>query len=198
MNWLLVYEIIYVVVLILVCLRIIHDTRTHTKTLAYLLLVIFLPAIGIFVYFSFGINYRKRKMYNKKIIEDDKLANELYEKLIQYSKYTYDSNHALLESNKELAYMLAKSSKSALASNNSVSVLVNGEIKFAEVVKALEKAKHHIHIEYYIYEDDEIGGTIAEILIRKAKEGVDVRFIYDDFGSSSIRKTIAKKLKNSY
>ena len=197
MNWLLVYEIIYVVVLVLVCLRIIHDTRTHTKTLAYLLLVIFLPAIGIFVYFSFGINYRKRKMYNKKIIEDDKVANELYEKLILYSKNTFDNNHALLESNKELAYMLAKSSKSALASNNSVSVLVNGEIKFAEVVKALEKAKHHIHIEYYIYEDDVIGGTIAEILIRKAKEGVDVRFIYDDFGSSSIRKTIAKKLKNA-
>jgi cardiolipin synthase len=93
--------------------------------------------------------------------------------------------------------MLAKSSKSALASKNSVSVLINGEMKFAEVLKALEKAKHHIHIEYYIYEDDEIGRAIAEMLIRKVKEGVEVRFIYDDFGSRSIRRKIAKKIKKS-
>ena len=84
--------------------------------------------------------------------------------------------------------MLLRDSMSPLTANNSVKLLVNGENKFPEVLKALSEAKNHIHIEYYIYEDDEIGRAIEKILIKKAKEGVAVRFIYDDFGSRSIRK----------
>ena len=74
--------------------------------------------------------------------------------------------------------------------------MVNGENKFPEVLKALRTAKNHIHIEYYIFEDDEIGKAIEDILIQKAKEGATVRFIYDDFGSRSIRRKLVKRLKN--
>ena len=197
MNWLLLYEIVYTAVLALVCLRIIYDTRTNTKTVAYLLLVLFLPVVGLFVYFSFGINYRKRKMYDKKLIEDQRLGQEINERILSYSKSTFENHYALLESNKELAYMLAKNIKSPLTSNNAVRLLVNGEMKFPEVLEALKKAKHHIHIEYYIYEDGKIGRAIGEILMLKVKEGVDVRFIYDDFGSRSIRKKFSKQLKDA-
>ena len=65
MNWILLAEIIYVVIIIAVLLRVIYDTQSVTKTLAYLLLVIFLPFIGIFIYFSFGINYRKNSTVRK-------------------------------------------------------------------------------------------------------------------------------------
>src|SRR6266498_132520 len=90
MNWLLVYEIIYIVVLVLVCLRIIYDTSTSTKALAYLLLVIFLPFAGIIFYFSFGVNHRIRKMYSKKLIRDDELAKKLNEEILQYSKHNFE------------------------------------------------------------------------------------------------------------
>jgi len=58
MDWWFIGEMIYIVVLLLVCLRIIYDTGSTTKTLAYLLFAIFLPVVGIVFYFSFGINYR--------------------------------------------------------------------------------------------------------------------------------------------
>src|SRR5665213_137961 len=93
--------------------------------------------------------------------------------------------------------MVVKDSMSPLTSNNSVKLLINGENKFPEVLKAMSEAKDHIHIEYYIYEDDDIGTEIGSILIKKAEEGVDVRFIYDDFGSSSIRKKFVTLLKAS-
>jgi cardiolipin synthase len=86
MNWLLIFEVVYVLILILVCLRIIYDTRTNTKTLAYLLLTIFLPVIGIVFYFSFGINYRKRKMYSKKLLLDDTLRARLKNDIFRYSQ----------------------------------------------------------------------------------------------------------------
>ena len=81
MNWILLAEIIYVIIIIAVLLRVIYDTPSVTKTLAYLLLVIFLPFIGIFIYFSFGINYRKNKLYSKKIAQDKKQEELVLKKL---------------------------------------------------------------------------------------------------------------------
>ncbi len=171
MNWLLLLEIVYIAVLILVCLRIIYDTRSTTKTLAYLLLAIFLPVAGIIFYFSFGTNYRKRKMYSKKLIENEELAKKLREDIFHSSKQTFTEHDAALEGNKELAHMLVKDTNSPLTSSNAVKLLINGENKFPEVIKALQQAKHHIHVEYYIYDDDKIGKEIEQVLIQKAKEG---------------------------
>lgn len=195
MNWLLVYEIVYVIVVVLVCLRIIYDTRSTTKTVAYMLLVIFIPIAGIFIYFSFGINYRKRKIYNKKLIRDNDLEQKVYDEIFQYSMHNLERNNPAIAGNRELARLLLKDNMSPLTTGNAVKVLVNGEQKFPEVLEALEQAKHHIHLEYYIYEDDEIGRTIEELLIKKANEGVTVRFIYDDFGSRTIRKKMVRRLR---
>lgn len=64
-------------------------------------------------------------------------------------------------------------------------------------MEALESAQHHIHMEYYIYEPDEIGQKIAEMLKKKAQEGVIVRFIYDDFGSRKIRHKLVPELREA-
>jgi cardiolipin synthase len=197
MNWLTIFESLYILVLIFVCLRIILDTRSTTKSLAYLLFAIFVPFAGIIFYFLFGINYRTRKMYSKKLVENDVLSARLDKQIYQYSKKTFEESNATVQSNKELAFMLLKETLSPLTANNSVKLLVNGENKFPEVIKALKDAKNHIHLEYYIYEDDEIGRKIEMVLIEKAKEGIDVRFIYDDFGSRSIRRTLAHRLNEN-
>ncbi|MDR6783068.1 cardiolipin synthase [Pedobacter africanus] len=195
MNWWLIAEVTYVLVLILVCLRIVYDTRSTTKTLAYLLFAIFVPILGMIFYFSFGINYRHRKMYSKKLYENDDLATKFQQNIQNYSEQTFKDNHAAVIGNKELAFMVLKDSMSPLTANNAVKLLVNGENKFPEVLEAIKNAKHHIHIEYYIYEDDRIGAAIENALIKKAKEGVTVRFIYDDFGSRDIRKKLVPRLK---
>ena len=195
MSWLVIYEITYLIVLILICLRIIYDTQSTTKTLAYLLFAIFVPFAGMIFYFFFGINYRKKKMYSKKIFQNDEMAAELKEDLYHNSKQVFDESDAAVQGNKELAYILLKDTISPLTANNKVKLLLNGENKFPEVLAALKEAKNHIHIEYYIYEDDEIGRAIENILVQKAQEGVDVRFIYDDFGSRSIRRKLVRRLK---
>ncbi|WP_257659088.1 cardiolipin synthase [Parapedobacter lycopersici] len=195
MSWLLLYQIAYTTIVILVCLRVIYDTRSTTKTLAYLLLVVFLPFVGIFIYFSFGINYRKRKMYSKKLIEDEKLDMRLKQEILQSSAQAFAQGNEEIQPFRELAHMLANNSLSALTAGNEVKLLINGEHKFPEVIRAMQAARHHIHIEYYIYEDDEIGRTLEQLMIQKVQEGVTVRFIYDDFGSSSIRKKLVKRLR---
>ena len=194
MNWLLIAEIAYVIILVSVCLRIVYDTRSTTKTLAYLLFATFVPIFGMIFYFFFGINYRHRKMYSKKLFENDDLAAKFRQDLLQYSEETFQEHNTEVISNKELAFMVLKDSMSPLTSKNAVKLLVNGENKFPEVLKAIQNAKHHVHIEYYIFEDDEIGAALAEAMINKARAGVKVRFIYDDFGSRDIRKKLVPKL----
>ncbi|HVY76390.1 MAG TPA: cardiolipin synthase [Puia sp.] len=189
-DWLLVSEIAYMLVLVVVCLRIIYDTRTTSKALSYLLFAIFVPFFGMLIYFLFGTNYRKRKIYSKKLTQNDRLAERMKSEIYQSSRQTFAECDASVESNRQLAYMLLKETTSPLTSGNSVRLLVNGENKFPEVLQALKEAKRHIHIEYYIFEDEEIGRQIAEILIERALAGVEVRFIYDDFGSRSIRKKL--------
>ncbi len=126
--------------------------------------------------------------------ENKKMLDHLKKKIPNYTTCTVDPAQ-VLEENKELASMLLKDLHSPLTRKNSIQLLVNGEEKFPELLKSLKKAKHHIHIEYYIFEEDEIGTTIINTLIEKAKEGVQVRFVYDDFGSPSIKKRLERKMQ---
>ncbi len=194
MNWPIIFQTAYLLVLILVCFRIIYDTRSNAKSLAYLLFAIFVPFLGIVFYFTFGINYRNRKMYSKKLIENSELSDKLREKIYQYSKQTFNLSDATVQSNEELANLLLKDTLSPLTSDNSVKLMVNGENKFPDVLEALKNANDHIHIEYYIFEDDHIGREIENILIQKVREGIHVRFIYDDYGSRAIRKTMVPRM----
>lgn len=191
MNWILIAETGYVLLIFFACLNIIYNTPSTSKTLAYLLVVIFLPVIGLIIHFMFGANYRKNKLYNKKIINNNALLRQARQKINLGAASTAEPK---MQKNKKLARFLLQDSDSPLTANNEVKLLYNGENKFPEVIEALKNARHHIHIEYYIFEDEEIGRQIADILMQKAREGVQVRFIYDDFGSRSIRKKLVPAL----
>lgn len=196
-RWLLLLEIFYALIIIATCLRIIYDTRSTSKTLAYLMLTVFLPVIGIVIYFCIGTNYRKRKLYSKKITKDERLQVSMRKQIYLESERTWSTVPEEVLKYQKLAKLLLNDGVSYLTGNNKVEILLNGEHKFPEVLKSLRAAKHHIHIEYYIYEDDEIGNEIKQVLIEKAKEGVEVRLIYDDFGSRSIRNKVVPELQEA-
>lgn len=192
MHWYILTGI-YIVLLIFVCLKILYDIRSTSKTFAYLLVAIFLPGIGMIIYFAVGANYRKNKIYSKKIVNDNKLLAEIRTRIVHESEKAWDTGEAEVKRHQKLARLLLQDN-SPLTGSNEVKLLLNGEEKFPEVLKALQAAQHHIHIEYYIFEDGNIGTQIKDVLIQKAQEGVMVRFIYDDFGSRSIRKQFVQEL----
>jgi cardiolipin synthase len=192
MHWYILGSI-YVILVIIVCLRILYDTVSTSKTFAYLLIAILLPGLGILIYFAVGANYRKNKLYSKKIARDTKLWHEIRDNIMLESQKSWDTGEEKVKLHKKLARLLLNDN-SPLSGNNEVKLLLNGENKFPEVIMALKAAKHHIHIEYYVFENDKIGNQIKDILIQKVSEGVKVRFIYDDFGSRSIRHTLVPEL----
>ncbi len=198
-KWVLLAELVYLLVVIAVCIRIVYDTRSVNKTLAYLLLVLFLPVLGIAFYFSFGINYRKRKIYNRKQELSVALKSKFWERIQQSDHPLLSVNDEALIQNRELIRLLysSKAGNALILPNKEVKILLNGEEMFPQLLKELQNAKDHIHIEYYIYQNDATGNAVKDVLIQKAKEGVEIRFIYDDFGSRRIRKTIVRELKKN-
>lgn len=197
MAWIWIVLIVYTIILILVSLRIIYETHSSTKIMAYLLFCAFIPVIGILFYLAFGINYWKKKLYSKKMGQDEKVLQQMKKNILQYNETVVELPDTGGNANAELATMLIKDLQSPLTRHNRIKLLLNGEEKFPELMKAMAGAKHHIHLEYYIFEQDDTGKTIIELLITKAKEGVQVRFIYDDFGSPAIKNKIEKRLKDA-
>lgn len=190
-------EVLYFLIAVLVATKIIKDTRTTSKTLAYILLIIFLPVLGIIIYFVFGINYRKNKFYNFKIEHNQKVYNQIVD-------YTTQTNQRVLHKYKHrllpyeaLITFLFNASRSPVVEGNCIEVLQNGEEKFKKVFEAIRLARYHVHLEYYIYENDNIGTQLAELLIQKVAEGVEVRFLYDALGSNRIKKKFVNRLKNA-
>jgi len=197
MSWTIIAVSIYIALLALVCLRIVFETHNTSKTLAYLLLCLFIPVIGIIFYLTFGINYWRKKRYHKKSASDTKLLQQLKKNIQQYTAVGIYNRDVTLKQNVELAAMLLKDLDSPLTSSNQATLLLNGEEKFTNLLEAIRKARHHIHLEYYIYEHDHIGTQIIELLIEKASEGVAVRFIYDDFGSPGIKRKTEKEMQDA-
>ncbi|MCT2406472.1 cardiolipin synthase [Chryseobacterium antibioticum] len=190
-------EVLYLVGIIFLAGKIIMDTRNASKTLAYLMLIIFFPVVGVIIYFVFGVNYRKNKFYTFKIER-----NEQVYKVV--SSYIRETHHKTLESHKKqmeqfstTVNFLYNAGHSPVSEGNYAEILINGEGKFDKVFEVLEKAVHHIHLEYYIYDNDRIGNRLADLLIKKAGEGVKVRFLYDDMGSGKIGGNLLKRLRDA-
>lgn len=187
--------VLYILVIFAVCINILVNTETPSKALGYLLLVVSFPIVGVIIYLSVGLNYRKKELYRKKLEIDELEYPKLEKQAVMLSRETLRRNKDKIGNFNQLASF--SKTKNFTSDNNKATVLVNGETKFPDVLESLRSAKHHIHIEYYIYANDTIGNQLAEVLMQKAKEGVEVRFIYDDFGSSGIRKNIARELRNA-
>jgi cardiolipin synthase len=185
---------IYFVILVLVIIRIIYETKHATKALAYLFFCIFVPVVGILFYLIFGINYWNKKRYAKKIIGNSKLMTLIQRNISRFSEEDIRKAKEKIAQHAELSTLLLRDLGSPLTANNEVTVYTNGEHKFPSVLASIQQAKHHIHLEYYIYACDEIGMKIIEALIVKAEQGVEVRFIYDDFGSPGISAPLEKRM----
>jgi len=174
--------------------RILLDTGASPKAMSYMVLAVTIPVLGSLAYFVLGVNYRKRKIYSKKLRATNQLLQSIRHKSVLATEQMIARDAPQLGGHAELAELLLNEVREPLSLNR-VTLLNNGEEKFPAVLQDLENASEFIHIEYYIYEDDDIGNQIKEVLVRKAKEGVKVRFIYDDFGSSRLRKDFLKELK---
>jgi cardiolipin synthase len=96
---------------------------------------------------------------------------------------------------RELVDSVRSHSSEPLMSGNQVGVLIDGPQTYASIESELNKARHHIHIETFIFGADDIGRRFGKLLAAKRKEGVEVRVLYDSIGSMETPKTFFEELR---
>lgn len=185
--WVILIAINYLLV-ILAAFTVVTKNINPTKTVSYIIVLVFFPFFGLIVYYLFGQEYRKNKIFNRKHILNQKIITQVSERLEPDKKEITDLKNDLLDNKIKLVKLLHSSENSPLTMNNDVDIIKNGENKFKFLLEDLKKAKQHIHMEYYILRDDKIGTQIIDILCEKAKQGVKVRLSIDDVGSSVSRR----------
>jgi len=189
-NWHIALKIIGYVLISLSFLGVVGtillENRNPVKAMAYIMLLVFVPILGLVVYYYLGRDLRKKRRFTLKGSKDETLMLRYWESQRQEIDQMQLQLRKQVASKQEISAMLLNTRHSVLSCDNRVQLLLNGEEKYPAVMDALRAAKHHIHIEYYIFASDDVGNEIAEILLEKLRAGVEVRFIYDDLGSDKI------------
>ena len=98
---------------------------------------------------------------------------------------------------KPLSTLLTNTNQSSLLYGTQITIYTNGTDKFKDLLEEIQKATHHIHIQYYIFCDDEIGKQVQQLLIKKVKEGVKLRVLYDDVGCWNVKDGFFKEMKEA-
>ncbi|WP_082788983.1 cardiolipin synthase [Desulfolucanica intricata] len=199
--WKLVSEIIVVffgLSIFLIGILIILENRSPARSIAWLVVLLAFPVLGFILYIFIGRKPRKRKKVRHHLQADEVLLlktvldNQL--KMLEGPEHSIDRN---IYAKKKLVNLILNNSQEPFTINNKSKVLTNGEETFSAIIEAISKAEHHIHLEYYIIQPDNIGYKIQELLIKKAREGVRVRILYDSVGSRKLNKAFLEPLKSA-
>lgn len=182
------FAVVAVASTVITILIILSENRNPVKSLAWVTVLLLLPVVGLILYLFFGRNIKNMRMISRrnrrKLRKGEKRVNTDPRKLGL-------SGSSLQQIN------LGRSLTGAqFYPDNSVEVFTDGRSKFDSLLADLRKARHSINLQYYIFEDDEIGRQVADILIEKAAAGVTVRLIYDHVGSFSVRSRFFRELRD--
>ncbi|MCK8621944.1 cardiolipin synthase [Prevotella sp. E13-27] len=178
--------LVYQVIVIITVIHVVLDNRQPAKTIAWALIIIFAPVIGIIAYLFFGVNTRRERLVSRRSL-DELTRRSMFE-------FVEQRDLVLPENNKLLIDQFINQSLSLPFQNNRVDFLLNGYEFFPSLLRDIAAARHHIHLDIYIFEDDPLGNLIADALIAKAREGVEVRIIYDDVGCWSVKNRFFQRM----
>lgn len=177
---------VYCIVAILVMVRVVLNNRDTVKTLAWILVFIFLPFLGLIIYFFFGRDTRKAKMIGRRMLSQIQQRRQLNDDA--------ENQADVPQGYEPLVSFFKNTSSSYLLGASEVEVLSTRE--FAEsLYKEIDAAKEHIHIQFYIIENDDFGSLLCEHLVEKARQGVEVRVIYDSVGCWKVNKEFFERMR---
>jgi cardiolipin synthase len=191
------FGILYPFLVGFIILVIMLENRDPVKTIAWLLVLVLLPLLGVILYFFFGRNFRKIRTFNRKAAADQLQIKNLRGVHFLDLKAKNFFNDEKIRQKSPIITLLMNNSKALLTEGNHVDILNNGTETFPAMMEALKQAQDHIHIAFYIISDDKIGNTIRKILEERAQAGVDVRVIYDGVGSWMLSSRYVSALRQA-
>jgi len=160
------------------------ERRNPTAALAWLVVLFSLPSVGFVLYLLFGQNYTRQRMFVIKEKEDRRFLREAFEE--QHREFTgrrYRFTTSEAAEFRDTIVLLLRNNRAFLTEENRVDLYTRGDEKFDALFAAIRGARDHIHLEYFILNNDELGRAVIHALAEKAREGVEVRLLFDAMGT---------------
>lgn len=182
----------YVLMMVAAIVAIIHvlmDNRQPAKTMAWILVIGFVPVVGVVFYLFFGINHRKERIISQS--QMDELTKRSMLSFVEQHDFHVPERH------KPLVDLFVNQNFSLPFKDNQIDIMTDGYAFFPDLLKDIAEATHHIHINMYIFENDAVGRLVADALMDKARQGIKVRLIYDDVGCWRVGNRFFEQMRES-
>ena len=186
-----IFIALYVYTLISTISVLLLENRNPVKSLSWVMVLLFLPGLGLFLYLVFGQNFRKQKTISKKSLRFAANRPHVSFDIDRLNTNFMDNNQL------NLIRLLYTNSDAKAYPNNKIDILSDGKTTFDAMFNAIQNAKNHIHIEFFIFGNDKISNQLRELLIEKASAGVRVRMIYDYWGSFFLSRWYLQSLREA-
>lgn len=181
--------IAYAVFIMSTAVVIVLENRQPAKTIAWLIVIWLLPIIGLIFFYFFGQNVRREHHFRRRAY--DCITQRMLDVCYEPSVREFPKRFAPLIEGLERNHL------SVITGNNATELLPSGRQFLQALLRAIYAAKNHIHIETYIIEADAVGQLVADALADKAREGVEVRLLYDDVGCWRVPETFFHRLEKA-
>ncbi|MFP4697180.1 MAG: cardiolipin synthase [Eubacteriales bacterium] len=184
---------ILVVNILLAILIVFFERRNPTSVWSWILILIFFPIGGFILYLFLGQDLRRKKLFKVKEIEDEvnRIIRRQEEKIFRNE---FKSMDPLFQEFRDMIMFNLVSNSAIYTGDNEIDIFTNGDNKFDALIDSINNAKSFIHMQYYIFRNDELSKRICDALCKKAEEGIEVRILYDGMGCIRLRKRFWKNL----
>lgn len=163
------------------------ERRSAESIWAWILVLGLLPILGFILYLLFGRQIQRKSLF--KLDESDRIGLEkmVNEQLKELKEGTFDPDNPHLKSYSHMIQMLLYNNAAFYTNHNEIELLTDGHQKFDRLKEDIRQAQKYIHIQYYIFRNDMLGGEILSLLEQKLDEGLEVKMLYDDMGSRTLK-----------
>ena len=188
----LVYNILmvlYGITVLAVIGVVLGENRNPVKSMAWVLVLLLLPIAGLVVYLIFGRSLKGMRLISRADLRELRRMNN-------YS-YNNDLEQDLNDSSKQLISLVNKLAGPHLFTSSNIDLFTTGQAKFSSLMHDIESAQDYVHVQYFIIENDATGAQFIDLLKRKAREGVQVRLLYDYVGSFYMRPRVLKEMRRA-
>ena len=171
------------------------ERRDPRTVWTWLLVLYFIPILGVFLYFMIGHDFHKQHMFRTKEIEDAMYSaiSKQEETIIRDGFAPSDPR---MRKFSDMVLMNLEAADSVYSSDNEVEIFTDGREKFQALYREMQKAKEYIHIQYYIIRSDELWEPFEALLEQKVREGVEVRLLYDSMGCRKMKRSDWKRIRS--
>lgn len=189
--------VIYVINFICAVAIIFVQRKDPDATLAWLLVLFFIPVIGLILYLIFSQNIARYQIFRLTNDEKDVVTKSLSKQIesIRENRFVFKKKEAEVWS--DLVRLNQRYDGAYLTQNNHVDVFTDGRKLYDALLSDIDNAKESIDVQYFIIKNDATGMRFLKKLAKKAEEGVKVRLLIDAMGSRKVSQKIAASLRES-